>query len=119
MQFSEEDVNTYLGNVMKRKKERLEHPLLGFERAILEFTEGNCRVTMERSIFGYSIFTSGDFDVQVNNGKVTATPKSGAIGRMQIHPMVMPYAGFLFSDAVGVLDRERKLLNKVGSIQLH
>ena len=119
MQFSEEDVNAYLGNVMKHKKEKLEHPLLGFERAILGLTEGNCRVTMERSIFGYSIFTSGDYDVQVKDGKITASPKSAAIGRMPIHPSVLPYAGFLFSDAVAAMDREHKLLNKVGSIQLH
>ena len=119
MQFSEEDVNAYLGNVMKHKKEKLEHPLLGFERAILGFTEGNCRMTMERSIFGFSIFTSGDYDVQVKDGKLRATPKSAAIGRMPIHPSVLPYARFLFSDAVAAMDREHKLLNKVGSIQMH
>ena len=119
MQFSEGDVNAYLGNVMKRKKEKLEHPLLGFERAILGFTEGNCRLTLERSIFGYSIFTSGDYDVQVKDGKITATPKSAAIGRMPIHPSALPYAGFLFSDAVAAMDREQKLLNKVGSLQMH
>ena len=104
---------------MGGKKEKLEHPLLGFERAILEFTEGNCRVTMERSIFGYSIFTSGDYNAQVKDGKITATPKSAAIGRMPIHPVLLAYAGFLFSDAVAAMDREHKLLNKVGSIQLH
>jgi len=119
MQFSEEDVNAYLGNVMKHKKEKLEHPLLGFERAILGFSEGNCRLTLERSIFGYSIFTSGDYDVQIKDGKITATPKGAAIGHVPIHPSVLPYTGFLFSDAVAVLDREHKLLNKVGSIQLH
>ncbi|PYK75569.1 MAG: hypothetical protein DME42_02185 [Verrucomicrobia bacterium] len=119
MQFSEESVNAYLDNVMKHKKQKLEHPLLGFERAILGFSEGNCRVTMERSIFGYSIFTSGDYDVQIKDGKITASPKSAAIGRMPIHPSALPYAGFLFSDAVAVMDREHKLLNKVGSIQLH
>jgi hypothetical protein len=119
MQFSEEDVNAYLGNAMKRKKEKLEHPLLNFERAIVGFTEGNCRVTLERSIFGYSIFTSGDYDVQIKDGKITATSKGAAIGRMPIHPSVLPYAEFLFSDAVAVMDHEHKLLNKVGSIQLH
>jgi transcription initiation factor TFIIIB Brf1 subunit/transcription initiation factor TFIIB len=119
IQFAEADVNAYVGNVMKRKKEKLEHPLVDFERAILEFTEGNCRMTLERSIFGYSIFTSGDYDVQVKDGKITATPKSAAIGRMPIHPSAVSYAGFLFSDAVAVMDREHKLLNKLGSIQLH
>jgi transcription initiation factor TFIIIB Brf1 subunit/transcription initiation factor TFIIB len=118
-QFSEEGVNAYLVNAVKRKKEKLNHPLIDFERAIVAFTEGNCRVTIERSIFGYSIFTSGDYAVQIESGKVTASPRSGAIGRMPINPSVMPYAGFLFSDAVAAMDREHKLLNKVGSIQLH
>ncbi len=119
MQFSEEGLNAYLAGALKRKKEKLNHPLIDFERAIVAFTEGNCRVTIERSIFGYSIFTSGDYAVQIAGGKVTASPRSGAIGRMPINPNVMPYAGFLFSDAVAAMDREHKLLNKVGSIQLH
>ena len=119
MQFSEESVNAYLANALKRKKEKLNHPLIDFERAIVAFTEGNCRVTIERSIFGYSIFTSGDYAVQIEGGKVAASPRSGAIGRMPINPSVMPYAGFLFSDAVAAMDREHKLLNKLGSIELH
>lgn len=119
MQFSEDNVNAYLANALKHKKQNLEHPLIGFERAILGFTEGNCRVIMERSIFGYSIFTSADYDVQISDGKLVATPKSGAIGRMPLHPTILPYGEFLFSDAVAVMDRERKLLSKLGSIQLH
>src|SRR5207248_8223756 len=95
---------------------KLNHPLIDFERAIVGFTEGNCRVTIERSIFGYSIFTSGDYGVQIVGGKVTASPKSGAIGRMPIDPSMMPYAGFLCSDAVAAMDREHKLLNRVGQI---
>src|SRR5256714_2450680 len=118
MQFSEEGVNAYLASALKRKKEKLNHPLIDFERAIVAFTEGNCRVTIERSIFGYSIFTTGDYAVQIAGGKVTASPKSGAIGRMPINPNMMPYAGFLFSDAAAAMDREHKLLNKAGSIQL-
>ena len=119
MRFSEEGVNAYLANALKRKMNKLNHPLIGFERALVAFTEGNCRVIIERSIFGYSIFTSGDYAVQIEGGKVTASPKSGEIGRMPIDPKMMSYAGFLFSDAVAVMDREHKLLNKVGSIQLH
>jgi len=118
LQFSEDDVNSYLANVMKHKKEKLNHPLVAFERAIVGFAEGNCHLTIERSIFGYSIFSSGDYDVQISDGKVVATPRSVMIGHMPIHPSALGYAGFLFSDAMAVLDREHKLLNKVGSIQL-
>jgi hypothetical protein len=119
MQFSEESVNAYLASALKRKKEKLNHPLINFERALVAFSEGNCRVTIERSIFGYSVFTSGDYAVQIEGGKVKASPRSGSIGRMPIDPNVMPYAGFLFSDVVAAMDHEHKLLNKVGSIQLH
>src|SRR6476619_1256068 len=119
LQFSEEGVNAYLASALKRKKEKLNHPLINFERALVAFGEGNCRVTIERSIFGYSIFTSGDYAVQIEGGKLKTSPRSGAIGRMPIDPNVMPYAGFLFSDVVAAMDREHKLLNKVGSIQLH
>lgn len=119
VQFSEENVNAYLANALKHKKDKLAHLLLAFERATVQFSEANCRVTMERSIFGYSIFSSGDYDLQISNGKVIATPKGAAIGRMPIHPSVLPYAGFLFSDAVAAMDRDHKLLNKMGSIQLH
>lgn len=119
MQFSEESVNVYLASALKRKKEKLNHPLIDFERAVVAFSEGNCRVTLERSIFGYSVFTSGDYAVQIEGGKVKASPKGGAVGRMPIDPNFMPYADFLFSDVVAAMDREHKLLNKVGSIQLH
>jgi hypothetical protein len=118
VQFSEEGVNAYLASALKRKKEKLNHPLIDFERAMVAFTEGNCHVTIERSIFGYSIFSSGDYAVQIAGGKVTASPRSGAIGRMPIDPRVMPYAGFLFSDAVAAMDPEHKLLNRAGSIEL-
>ena len=33
MQFSEEGVNAYLASALKRKKEKLNHPLIDFERA--------------------------------------------------------------------------------------
>src|SRR5213079_2791985 len=70
MQFYEEGVNAYLASALKRKKEKLNHPLINFERALVAFSEGNCRVTIERSIFGYSVFTSGDYGVQIEGGKV-------------------------------------------------
>src|SRR5205814_4353129 len=108
MQLSDEGVNANLASALKRKTEKLNHPLINFERALVAFSEGNCRVTLERSIFGYSIFTSGDYGVQIEGGKVKTSPRSGAIGRMTVDPNVMPYAGFLFSDVLAAMDRRHK-----------
>src|SRR5437667_3864919 len=80
LQFSEEGINAYLASALKRKKEKLNHPLIDFERAIVAVTEGNCRVIIERSIIGYSMFTSGDYAYQNEGGKVTASPQWGTTG---------------------------------------
>src|SRR5437867_11981879 len=39
MQFSEEGVNAYLVNALKRKKKKLDHPLISFERALVARSE--------------------------------------------------------------------------------
>lgn len=119
LRYSEEDINAYVANVLKNKKDKLNHPLIDFERAVAAFGEDNCRVTIERSIFGYSIYTSGNYSIQSDGGKVNVSPRGGAIGRLPIHPYLMQYGGFLFGDVVAVMDRERKLLGRVGSIQMH
>src|SRR5438270_8733997 len=40
MQFSEESVNPYLASALKRKKEKLNHPLISFERALVVCSDG-------------------------------------------------------------------------------
>ncbi len=119
LRYSEEEVNGYIGNIVKNKKDKLNHPLINFERAVVLFSEDNCRVTIERSIFGYSIYTSGTYSVQADDGKLNVSTRGGAIGRLPIHPYLMQYGGLLFGDAVALMDRERKLLARVGSIQMH
>lgn len=117
--YSEEAVNGYLGNALKNKKEKLGLPLIDFERGMVALNEGQCRVILERSIFGYSIFTSGDYVLQTGGGKLNLETRGGAIGRLPIHPQLMKYAGFLFSDVTAALERERKLITHAGGVAFH
>jgi hypothetical protein len=118
LHYSEAEVNAYLAYNLGKKKDILDHLLLDFERTVVAFHPGQSEVTIGRSIFGYSIYTAGVFNIQVQGGKLSATPISGAIGRMPIHPKLMGYSGFLFGDIVRALEREHKLVARVSSIEL-
>jgi transcription initiation factor TFIIIB Brf1 subunit/transcription initiation factor TFIIB len=117
LRYSEEAVNGFIGNALKNKKEKLNHPLIDFKRAILSFGEGSFHVTVERSIFGYSIYTAGIYAAG-GDGK-TISAAGGSIGRLPIHPALMKYAGFLFGDIANALQQQTKQIARVGSIEFH
>lgn len=118
LRYSDEQVNAYLAYTLKSKQAALSK-YLQFERVLVAFEEGSCSCTVERSLFGYSLYTTASFAAQLQNGNIVATSHGGSIGRMPIHPALMQYSGFLFNDVRSALDRERKSIVKMGSIEFH
>jgi hypothetical protein len=118
LQYTEAQVNAYLGSALKSKQAALSK-YLGFERAIVKFDETVCSVTAERSLFGFSVFTTTSSKVTLQNGTLTAATIGGRIGRLPIHPLLMKYADPLFADLWGALDRERKTVAKMSAIEFH
>lgn len=118
MQYTEAQVNAYLGSSLKSKQAALSK-LLTFERAIVRFDETVCRVTAQRSLFGFSIFTTTSAKVSLQNGRLTVSNNGGSIGRLPIHPLLMKYADPLFGDLWGALDREKKSVAKMEAIEFH
>ena len=118
LQYTETQVNAYLGSALRSKKAALSK-LLQFERAFVSFDENVCRVTAERSLFGFSVFTTTSSRVTIENGTLKASNNGGKIGRLRIHPLLMKYADPLFGDLWTALDRERKAVAKMNGIELH
>ena len=118
MQYTETQVNAYLGSALKSKQAALSK-VLQFERAIVKFDENVCFVTAERSLFGFSLFTTTSSQVTLQNGTLAATNHGGSIGRLPVHPVLMKYADPLFADLWAALDRERKAVAKMGAIEFH
>ena len=119
LRYDEDGVNGFIANTLRTKKEKLNHPLIDFNRAMVRFSDGRCRLTVERSIFGYSIYMSGIYAVELRDGKLSSPVGGGSVGRLQIHPQLMKYAGFLFGDLVTAMQREAKQLSRIGSIEFH
>ncbi len=107
-----------LVNVVKNKRAALSK-WLQFERALVNFDEGVCRITAERSLLGFSVFHAISYNVTVQNGTLTASTNGGSIGRLPIHPLIMKYGDILFTDLWAVLDREKKSVSKMGVIEFH
>ena len=119
LSYSESDLNDYLGSALRIKKQKLDHPMLKFERAFLRLNDDRVRLTVGRSISGYyPVYASGDFIVKTDNGKLQVAAQGGAIGHLPIHPFLVQKAPFLFGDVISALDRERKLIAHTGSVQL-
>jgi hypothetical protein len=116
LQYTEAQVNAYLQNALRSKQAALSK-LLQFERAVVSLNENACRVTVERSLLGFSIFTATSGKVTLQNGKLSAANNGGSIGRLPIHPSIMKYADPLFSDLWTALDRERKSIVKMSSVE--
>jgi len=119
LNFSQQDINAYLTYRLTGKKKTLNKPFLDFERAAVVLKEGTCVVGWERSIFGYAIYSQASFQVDLSGGKLSATNNGGWIGRLPIHPAIMQYGDVIFADVFSALDRERRLLSKMGTVTFH
>lgn len=119
LRYSEDQVNAYLGYSLRTKGAALSKYYLHFERVVVGLEEGYCNLAVERSLFGFPLVTTGSYTVAIENGKVTSNNRGGYIGRMPIHPALMKLSGFLFADVRSAVERDRKALAKLGSIEFH
>ncbi|MEO5722282.1 MAG: zinc ribbon domain-containing protein [Chthoniobacterales bacterium] len=117
LRYTEAQVNAYLAYKLKSKQKAMSS-YLQFERAVAGFEEGFARFTVERSLFGYSIFSAAKLAPRTAQGNLTAEIVGGQIGRLPVHPQIMKFTGFLFSDVAAALDRDRRSLAKLG-VELH
>lgn len=118
LRYTEAQVNAYLGSALKSKQAVLSK-LVQFERATVNFDENVCLITVERSLFGFSVFTGTASKVTLDNGTLKASNNGGRIGRLPIHPLLMKYADPIFADLWTALERERKSVAKMGAIEFH
>jgi hypothetical protein len=119
LQYTEDQINEYLTSNLKSKRKMLNKPMIDFNRALVRLEEGKCGMTVERAIFGYSLYTSTSLGVQLADGKFNISSKGGAIGRLPVHPQIMKYLNIAFADVWSAMDRERRLILKADAIEFH
>ena len=119
LSYSQDQVNSYLTSVLKRKRAFLDKPLLEFQRGVAALEEGVFRFTAERSFVGCSLYTTASYSVSLQNGKIAAAIRGGSIGRMPIHPQLMQLADVLLADVWKALELDRKQIAKLAGMEFH
>ena len=117
--YTEDQINAFLQSTIRGKSNGSSGAVLKFERAYVHFEEGLVRITYVQSIFGLPLYATTTEGVSVQNGQVVATPGIGTFGRLPISARLMPYLGGLFGPLWKVLDRDKNLVARLGSITFH
>ena len=118
--YTEVQINQFLAYVLKTKAKALQEPLLDFRRAVVQFNENECSVTMERAVSGYyPVYTTMSFTPKLEGGKIKLQAKSGHLGRMPIHPLVVKYMPVLFADLGKALDSELRMVGRMSAVDVH
>ncbi|CAN5682567.1 hypothetical protein BH20VER1_BH20VER1_21510 [soil metagenome] len=116
LRYTEEQVNDYLLYTLKSKQASLSK-VLEFRRAVAAFGAGWAELTVERSLFGWPIFTTAGLEPVLKDGTMSGKSRGGSLGRLPVHPALMQYGRFLFGDVLQALDRERRLAAKFGAVE--
>jgi hypothetical protein len=121
LSIEEPGINAFLGNSVKAKK--IEIPFFGdaakFERVFINAEEGICRVVQQQSFEDYPFYMASAYRVEIKDGKIVATNVGGSIGRLPIHPRLMPLQELAFGNLWEALRSERRLLEKMQAVEIH
>ncbi|MDQ3198425.1 MAG: zinc ribbon domain-containing protein [Verrucomicrobiota bacterium] len=117
--YSEEQVNSYFGSLVRRKDGPATQGYFPLRRLFVQFQEGQCAIHAERKLFGLSVFCGSTYRVALEQGKIKASNGGGYIGRMPIAPALMKYADLMLGKAWESLDRERKSVARLAGIEFH
>jgi hypothetical protein len=116
LSFSEDEVNQYLKQMLKAKDGAI--PGVEFTRAYVNLRAGAIRLNSENSVWGYPVFSGVDYQLEVKEGKFTATVIGGSFGRLSVDPQLMRYAEMGFESLQTSLQRERKQMEKMQSVKV-
>ena len=112
--LTEAEVNGYLQQQLKSKDGGVAG--LEFKRAYVNLHTGVIHIGAEESLFGLSIYSGVLYRLEVKDGKFTATMLGGNFGRLAVHPVAMQYLDFFFQKIWGLLQRDRKNMDKMQAV---
>jgi hypothetical protein len=120
LSYTQEQVNSYLSSLIKRKDSPAHTSFFPITRLLVEFQEGVCTVKVVRQIYGGLTFTDATtYRVHVGDGRLLADPVAGFIGQMPVHPALLKAGNPLVQLAWTALNRERDAVKRLAAIEFH
>ena len=115
--FSEADINGFFRTSMKAAKAPEWMPMT-FERAYVRLKPGVVHIGQRQSLYGYALYSTTAYKLEVKNGAFTPTNVGGSFGRMKVHPVLMNGLNFTFSKFWNALKRERDMMTKMQDVRV-
>ena len=115
--YSENDVNAYLKNNVRPKKNQAAIYGLKFEGVYAEFREGNvCGITQRMSLYDFPLFFNVAHRVSLQGGKLTAVPVGARLGRLPLPAFVVKPLNELFAPSWAAEKNDKRMVEQLGSI---
>lgn len=95
--------------------------IVTFDRAYVNLTPGKARFGMQQSVWGFPLHSGIGFKPEFQNGVFTPVLVSGNIGRLPVHPELMPYVSYAFPPFRKLqtgMKREREYLQQLRDIRV-
>jgi hypothetical protein len=117
--YSQDQVNSYLASLIRRKDSPAKEGFLPIRRIFARFDEGVCRIYASYSFFGLPLYVSGCYSVRIESGKLIATCHGGSFGRLPIDPALMNQLDVVLRKTWKTVDRERKQITQLAALEFH
>jgi len=89
-----------------------------FQRAFVKLNKGSFALCIDQKFFGAHLYFLLDLKPEITASGLGAKPAGGAIGRMPVHPALLPVFLRLFKPAITGLSQPLELLKKAKSVTI-
>lgn len=119
--FSEFDVNAYLKSRVKATNvDDWLSIATAYEGTFVRLHPGVSHIILERSLFGYPIYFTTDYRMEIKDGKLTETNIAGTVGRLAIHPILLQWTNKAFFGSLWkTMTKTYDELKKMKSVQIY
>jgi hypothetical protein len=89
-----------------------------FQRAFVRLHRGNFSLSIDQKFLGANLYFVLEFEPVVTGAGLDARPTGGAIGRMPVHPALLPVFLRLFEPTITGLSQPLECIQKVKSVTI-
>ena len=113
--FSQDQLNEYLSRTIRARKSE---NWMKYERTFVRLRPGTAWTSLEFSLFDYPLYATVGYDPVREGGKIVAKNVGGYLGRLPVHPVLMPYLTSPFQTLWDALKHEREMLARMQAVRV-
>lgn len=117
--YTGDQVNAFLQYSVRGKEQSYLGIPVKFERMFVHFEEGTCRVYVQQSLFGYSLYANAVYAVQLQGGKIVSKNLGGGLGRVALPAFMGKGITLALTPVWTATERNQKLVARMASIAFH